>query len=844
VIAVRLARSPAVFTAVSLVLAAALVPGAFLRGEVLSQGTLLFEHEPWASHAPEDAAPANPLLHDAAYLFYPLLTHAVETIRQGELPLWSAALYGGHPFLASFQTALFSPFTAIALVVPLPHATVVKALAPLVVGGLGMFLYVRSLGLTAGAAWFAGLAFLLNGFSVAWIEHPLTAVACWLPWILHASDALSTHGDGRRAAGLAVLVSLAIVAGHPETTTKVLLLAGAYALTRLVLDARGAATPGARCGQRWIMTLVAFGAGALLTSIQVVPFVEYLSRSEALLSREAASLNTYFLPAATLVTGLVPDFFGNPAIGPYHVPPNRYGVVANYAEQALYAGIAVVVLAAVGAASRWHEWRVRFFALSGLIALGLMFGVPGLVHAISVVPFLSVMILTRFGLVAIAALIVLAAYGIDSQTRDGPTTALRANTKVRRHEVHEHTSGSDSRASWLRAFVQVLSWAGSPWRCGAGALADARRMQRVVLMVTVAVSLAVAVAWAVGLELLRTHDLAARTAVGSALALGLLLVVSTVILLRVRGRLSPLAFSVAICTVLAADLVAAGSGFHPTVPAEQVYPPVPELDMIRRDPGLFRVYGWGNALVPNAAMAYRLQDARGWDGMNPHRYTRLLDLGYLRQTSEPARHLRDPRLLDLLNVKYVFVEPGITLPGPRYTRVPGTRAPLYVNTQALPRAFLVHDYRVLAEPDMQAALHDGSVDLARVVLLDEELPEPERPEAASGGAPGTVTIREYRNTHVELEVNAPRRSLLVLSDAHYPGWTATVGDRRVPIRRANYALRAIAVPPGLHLVRFEYRPWPLRVGAMLSAVTLAGIVILALPLPFVAAAGQKPPAVR
>jgi hypothetical protein len=430
------------------------------------------------------------------------------------------------------------------------------------------------------------------------------------------------------------------------------------------------------------------------------------------------------------------------------------------------------------------------------------------------VPFLSVMILTRFGLIAIAALIVVAAYGVDGLTRasgpaaaDGPTTAAL--------------------------------------RCGDGALFDARRLQRVLLMVTAAASLAVASAWAVGLELLRTHDLVAHTAVASALALGLLLAVSSVILLRVRSRLSPLAFSVAICTVLAADLVAAGSGFHPTIPAEQVYPPVPELDLIRRDPGLFRVYGWGNALVPNAAMAYGLQDARGWDGMNPHRVVRLLDLGYLRQTSEPERHLRDPRLLDLLNVKYVFVGPDIALPGPRYTRVPGTRAPLYVNTQALPRAFLVHDYRVLAESDMQAALHDGSVDLARVVLLERSWPKRSgrsrqrsaRPAPRTSGTTATPTS-SWRSTR-------PARALLVMSDAHYPGWVASVnGRRRVPIHRANYALRAVPVPAGTHLVRFEYRPLSLRVGATLSAVTLAGIVILALPLPFVAAAGQKTAAVR
>jgi hypothetical protein len=776
----RLARSPVVFTAACLVLVAALVPGAFLRGEVLSQGTLLYQHQPWQAHAPEDAAAANPLLHDAAYLFYPLLTHAVESVRRGEVPIWSAALYGGHPFLASFQTALFSPFTAIAFVVPLPHATVFKALAPLVVGGLGMFLFVRSLGLTTAAWWFAGLAYLLNGFAVGWMEHPLTAVVCWLPWILLATDALMRHGDGRCAAWLALFVSLAIFAGHPETTTKVLLLAGAYAVTSLLVDARRTAAPGAGRGRQWGMMLVAYGAGVLLTSVQVVPFVEYLSQSEAFLSREAASLNTYFLPAATLITGLVPDFFGNPAFGPYHVPPNRYGVVANYAEQALYAGVAVVLLAAAGTASRWNEWRVRFFAASGLVSLALMFGLPGLVQAISIVPFLRVMILTRFGIIAIFSLIVLAAYGVDRLTRPGH--------RWRPDESH------------IRRTVPAVA--------GAGAAT-------------------VVAAWVAGLDFLQAHDLADTAGRAVVLAVVLLLIVSALVLLRVRGRVSPGAFALAICSVLVADLLVAGAGFHPTVPARQVYPRVPELDMVRRDPGVFRVYGWGNALVPNAAMAYGLQDARGWDGMNPDRFTRLLDLGYLRQASDPERHLRNPTILDLLTVRYVFVGPDVSLPAPRYTRAANARAPLYINTRALPRAFLVHEYRVLTDAELRAVLHDGSADLAQVALLEAELPDAERPEAVTTGASGAVEVRHYRDTFVELQVDAPARALLVLADAYYPGWKATVDGQPVRIRRTNYALRAVAVPAGGHVVRFEYRPLSLAIGASLSAVTLVGLVIVA-----------------
>lgn len=764
---------PIRFIAASIVLAAALIPGAFLRGEVLTQSSLLYAYQPWQPYAPADAAPANTLLSDPALVFYPLLTHAVRTVRDWRLPVWSAAIYGGHPFLASFQTAVFSPFTAIAYVVPLPRATVFMALAPLVVGGVGMLLFIRSLGLTTAAAWFAGIAYLLNGFAVVWMEHPLTAVACWLPWVLRASDCVVKRGEAPAAATLAVLVALVIVSGHPETAAKVLVLAAAYGAAALIIE-----------GTRpWRMIILAYGAGVLLASIQIVPFVEYLAHSQVLRSREASEVNGLFMPAATMITALVPDFFGHPAHGTYFVTRNRFGVAANYAEQALYAGIAVVLLAPAGLISRWREWRewrVPFFAASFVVALALMFGLPGVLHVTSVIPLLRVMMLSRFGVIVIFSLIVLAACGVDRLTRD--------------------------------------------------ARGDARRIGRAVLAVALAATAVIGIAWAATRDVLHAHGDPGTTAVACVIAVALLLVVSGVILLRVKNAISAGVFAAASCSLLAVDLLAAGVGVHPTMPAGQVYPPVPEVERIRREAGLFRVYGWGNALVPNAAMAYGLQDVRGWDGMNPHRFTRLLDLGYLRQTSDPGRHLQNPTLLDLLNVRYVFVGGDMSLPPGRYARVQNTRAPLYVNTRAFPRAFLVDRYRVLTDQQLERALHDGSADLARVALLEAELPERERPQGAPTAAgPGTVDVRHYRDTFVELEVNASARALLVMSDAHYPGWVATVDDRPVAIRRANFAVRAISVPAGRHVVRFEYRPLSVRVGALLSAVT--GVALLAVFLP-------------
>jgi uncharacterized membrane protein YfhO len=62
-----------------------------------------------------------------------------------------------------------------------------------------------------------------------------------------------------------------------------------------------------------------------------------------------------------------------------------------------------------------------------------------------------------------------------------------------------------------------------------------------------------------------------------------------------------------------------------------------------------------------------------------------------------------------------------------------------------------------------------------------------------------------------------------LTDVYYPGWTASVDGTAVPIHRANYAFRAVAVPPGRHVVEFHYRPASVRYGLLLS---LAGALVL------------------
>ena len=67
---------------------------------------------------------------------------------------------------------------------------------------------------------------------------------------------------------------------------------------------------------------------------------------------------------------------------------------------------------------------------------------------------------------------------------------------------------------------------------------------------------------------------------------------------------------------------------------------------------------------------------------------------------------------------------------------------------------------------------------------------------------------------------AAGRSLLVLSQAWAPGWSARVDSRRTPVIRVDGILSGVEVPTGVHRVRLEYRTPGLEAGFGISIATL------------------------
>jgi hypothetical protein len=354
-----------------------------------------------------------------------------------------------------------------------------------------------------------------------------------------------------------------------------------------------------------------------------------------------------------------------------------------------------------------------------------------------------------------------------------------------------------------------------------------------------------AVATHLGSDVVRTSGIAALAAVAAALA---------AVFLRMRGTLGARAFLAAVLVLILADVGGHATRFNVMQPKESIFR-LPRrggslefLQERREAEGPFRVMAYepkrspfGGVLPPSVGSLYAIEDLRGFDSINTSAIREVLEAidpgiiverrGNFRGVTE-AEAFTSP-LLDLLNVRYVLSGPVGALPG--LAAVHASDLVVHRNPGALPRAFLVDQVRQVADPF--ARLQDMSASSFRPDLWAySEVPIDGLEPSRDGSPPGTARILEYLPERVEVEVGATRRALLVLGDAWYPGWKASVdGDER-PIHRVDHVLRGVVVEPEDREVVFEYEPRSFRLGVGSS---LAGLGALGIGAFLLARSGRR-----
>jgi len=149
---------------------------------------------------------------------------------------------------------------------------------------------------------------------------------------------------------------------------------------------------------------------------------------------------------------------------------------------------------------------------------------------------------------------------------------------------------------------------------------------------------------------------------------------------------------------------------------------------------------------------------------------------------------------------------------------------VYQNWAAFPRVWSVHEaVRVEGPEQMRRCLSDPAFDLARKAVV-VGAPAPVLEPAA--GADSVRLLR--REPHwVRIDAQMQSKGMVVLSDAFYPGWMATLDGQRVAIHEVYGGLRGVVAPAGKHLVEMRYRPLSVILGAILTAVGVLGACGLA-----------------
>lgn len=538
--------------------------------------------------------------------------------------------------------------------------------------------------------------------------------------------------------------------------------------------------------------------GGLLAALQLLPTAELLRLSPRAAAAGFDFVMTYSLSPWRLLTLAVPDLLGNPSRGQFF----GHG---NYWEDALYVGLLPLLLAAVAV------WRALRGRRSGAELDGNR--APG---GPLFVPLLTVVLIVTLAL------------------------ALGANTPVfpflYRYVPTFNLFQAPARTLvWFEFALALLAGVGVGQLgqlggkakyglrlCAAGAVSVTVTAMLVMLVVPATASL----------------DVQLQAVSRAVAAFGLVLfLVSLLLLGRPADRedgARMFRWELLAAGMVAADLIYAGWGLNPGASPQLYHGPSPSAaalssaldghrlyqspddDLTVRYGRLLSFKSFGGpasaidaraAELANVALLDGLQSSNNYDPLVIARYADMMNF-----VASPGAG----RLLPLMDAGVVASSRPLSLEvvsavGPvTFYRAPGQprRARVVYAARTVPNAAAA-----------QTVVASDAFDPDNEVILEaDDLGLPAR--ASSPLVPSQAGD--------SFAVSLSQPGWVVISDTCYPGWSAAIDGRPVPLRCGDYAFWAVAAPAGNHVVTLRYGPATFATGFWLSLA--AWVVWLAVGL--------------
>jgi hypothetical protein len=757
----------------------------------------------------------------------------------GELPLWNPYSYGGMPFIHDVQVAAFYPPHA--LLYLLSEERVGAAMSWLVVAhvilaGWLMFGYARYRGLRPAGALVAGIGYMFAG---KWLLHVLAGghyimiPLAWLPLVLLLLEQAVARRSLLRATWAGAVYALIVLGTHPQMTLYAGVFVALWTFGATLAWSESQAdeergVPGRTGTWRPVLWWLGLGVwtvvvAAALSAVQLLPALEAAPEASRAVGVSARDIAAVCLPS---IMGL---------IGP--------GWSGTWEDRG---GFGVLWLSAALTAPFLLRGRVRYDAA---ICLALLVFSAGGAALLQWLPgFRLFQIPVRMLMLLALPVALLAGHTTQALLDELPTS-----DKV----------GACCRAVLVRVLmVAVLLGVGSAvesfmtWRrqqsSGRAGPAEQNLLYALIGWADSVPSSAwtywpkIWVVAALGVWLLRKRG--ALDSLQWKWAWGLLLVVELWALalpnVAVRSESSLFAPSECVAALSAKQREAVGErrrildrgllGLPSSSPLGSALPMLGNVqlepvlgynsfDIRRYKEYLQFVIDKDDAIAPRSGVfGYPIID------LFPIRNKVFLDLLGTRFVLQPCRSdvkLDSPgepawnRAWSLIDwdpqpTAYSFLQGGMQKL-PEYS--------VYENAAAFPRAFLVHQARLLP-PRANALEQMKATDLRHEVLLEDcDTHLLQRPSTVDNS--DSVKILQYTPNLIKLEARTSAHAYLVLADVWFPGWSCLIDGQPVPIRRADYLFRAVEVSAGAHAVVFRFEPASYRLGQRISAAAIGCLAI-------------------
>ena len=734
---------------------------------------------------------------DEVTQFYPWGFFAQTMLKEGQLPLWLPYSFGGEPFIANIQTAVFYPPNLILLsVFPTHLALGYGYLLHLFLAGFFMYLFMRYLKLDSVCSFLSSIIFMYNGFFVAHIKeghYSMIAAACWLPLIFLFFEITLKKTSVFYGLVTGIPIGLQFLAGHTHTSYYTLLALGLYLVFRslLIIKEKRAYK---EVAQLFAISALTVGVGVFLAAIQLLPTFEFTGLSTRAGGIRYDFATIYSLPRQNLITLVLPNFTNNQ----------------------MYIGILPLILIFFAIFLKRSEKEERneilFFTGLAILSLFLAFGDYARIYwwVWKYIPGFNLFRFPyRFLFLFTFSTAILAGFGFRSLNEELTLHNRQKVWKVIKLLVLLITLV----VCEILIFKDELIFQGHINRRSLRLLASiiTQPVDRIRYYITIG-----------------SFPLIFDLFILMALSLGSV----TLLTLRIKPYY-PFKFKsfnkcfnilkknlnpIVILFVLSNLWFFHIGGIFTRNPSD-IYSEPDDIVFLKNNSGIYRVYDsysghpWDSRIPDNYQIIYGIHELSTYNQLKLKAYEEVLSC--IRDLENNANH----PILNLLNVKYILTATPLDNSGFELV-FNTTDTYIYENKQVLPKAFVLYKVKILSEDDVKKELRRASFNPLDAVLL-EQTPniEPLGTELESHNGVETAEIRKYSPHEIIVGVTITQPGFLVLSENYYPGWKVYVDGTQQEIHKAYHTLRAVYLDVGLHKVQFTYDSTSLWIGSWITFLT-------------------------